>query len=296
MDLIDFDADEFHDPDWWRSGKHLELLTRSFLADPVIGLAAHLEGGAPSLTEVATGFAIFHAGFCWWVTAGHVVQSLKSMAEDPRYAVKEFCFCDGYFHPDACTIPVAADHLRQAWDHYEPGLDIGMLPLRDIYLRPLAASNAFTPLDERGWQGMPNSDDDRYFVVGLPRESIDGAQATLRCVPLKRIESKPKRHASDPFWGRDHAFYAEVIDILDDGDHPPVRDIRGMSGGPVYQIGRDKNKKLRFWLVGVQSDWLPNSRVICATGITHIRDLFNRMKRIMDELDNGGGANPESSE
>ena len=41
-----------------------------------------------------------------------------------------------------------------------------------------------------------------------------------------------------------------------------VTSIKGMSGGPVFALQHVANGKLRYWLVGVQSSWLPDKRIV----------------------------------
>jgi hypothetical protein len=54
-------------------------------------------------------------------------------------------------------------------------------------------------------------------------------------------------------------FYAKLL--VDETD---LKSIDGMSGGPILGFRRREDGNGLYWIVGLQSSWLPTSRIVCA--------------------------------
>ena len=82
-------------------------------------------------------------------------------------------------------------------------------------------------------------------------------------MPLRRLERESPEISQD-FWKGPNFLYGE---LLNRGYPSPdvLGSIKGMSGGPVVSIERGSDGELRYYLVAVQSAWLPESRIVRAT-------------------------------
>jgi hypothetical protein len=75
------------------------------------------------------------------------------------------------------------------------------------------------------------------------------------------------------------AFYAKVLDVRR-SETETLTSIKGMSGGPIVSIERTPDSRLKYRLYGIQSQWLPNSRILKAEPVAKvaaiIRDWFDK--------------------
>ncbi len=137
-----------------------------------------------------------------------------------------------------------------------PNFDYGFIYLTPYYRRLLEKNN-IQPLDEEVWKKQP-SKVDFYALIGLAQE--------LTTVTSESMEARPSLHRIIPLDAKPEGFPQTEISlfygrVLIGG---PVRSIKGMSGGPILAFHQEEDGHLKYWLIALQSSWLPQSRYICA--------------------------------
>lgn len=256
------------------------------LAEPTQG-----EGSAPQRNDPrgrsATGFLIRVKNSVLWITAGHV---LRQIEEDPpkvgRRIIK-FALADG-LHPSAINndpVPFRfADLPRFRIENEEYGLDYAAIPIPRHEWRLLRA-NGTEAIPYRLW-GAPNHRFDLLCLAGVPvshrsvelsrRPSGGNFAFSLGCplLPLLPMDEPPYclRKGSPRVYGR-------ILGLgqSDDASIPPLTDINGLSGGPVFGI-RLQGDVMSWRLLGVQSEWAPESQVIAACPIRPFaREVVRRL-------------------
>ena len=74
-----------------------------------------------------------------------------------------------------------------------------------------------------------------------------------------------------------------------------MRDIQGMSGGPIIGVNRSGDGSGQYWVIAVQSGWYPRERVVCATTLASVRDPLLKvitaiLHLVADQVPPGPGA------
>jgi hypothetical protein len=110
------------------------------------------------------------------------------------------------------------------------------------------------PISMEAW-GDQIADDDQLALIGIPSETVVYDQKTnIKCriavIPLDSVEMPPEVGSAT-----DTRFSARLQDLGN------VKDIKGMSGGPVFALKKVEGR-WEYKLVGVQSGWYPSKRII----------------------------------
>lgn len=145
----------------------------------------------------------------------------------------------------------------------EPEFDYGVMPLSQYY-RDLLENNGVKALDEEVWKKQPASCD-FYKLLGIPSMLVTPDEDTgyssvgITLIDLERVEQRP-----DGFPDTDIPLFYGRIEL-----GKGIMDIRGMSGGPIFGFQISDDEQLRYWLIALQSTWLPSSRYVkaCPTKI-----------------------------
>jgi hypothetical protein len=227
-----------------------------------------------------TGFLLWESlaeneGVTIWVTAGHCMREIEDdlLGKPDDYSDIHFRFVDTLHHATVSTLPVPFDYEAErlkAWlvntegGTVERGMDFGVIFLRPHYSRPILA-NGIRPVAEENWRQVPDTFD-KYLMLGLPAERVaqDNSgiwTASPALIRVSRLDDRPDcyhEHSDDMFYG--------VVD-----PESQIRNIKGMSGGPIIgaKIGDDGIG--RYWMIAVQSGWYPPDRVVCASSLATVR-------------------------
>jgi hypothetical protein len=147
--------------------------------------------------------------------------------------------------------------------------DIAATPLPFLIVDNLRAGGVF-PIDESAWGTPPFDGYDHWLLTGIPAESYSGTEnkhlLKLTIIPLSPTE--PPVGASRISGGDLEgaivadfpALYGKIID-KPGLDEVSVKSVAGMSGSPVYGI-KTVDGKLKYWLLGIESSWFENSRIV----------------------------------
>lgn len=214
-------------------------------------------GKAEEKALVFSGFLVEAGGVWLYVTAGHILRDIRaSLAVGGKFDVWRFDDQTAGNRFKGAAIPYAFDIDR--WlviEDEEVGLDYAAVPLDTIYCLQLKAGGAI-PIDKVAW-GDHVTDHDQWALVGIPSETVAYDQETII---TGRIAVMPLEHAEEPaVAGRkaENQFYARLTDLGN------VKDIDGMSGGPVFALKKVEGE-WKYKVIGVQSSWYRSARTIAA--------------------------------
>ena len=230
--------------------------------------------GSGERVHVFSGFVVDISGEWFYVTAGHILRDVRA-AIDAGSAFDVWRLGDqsaGHNFKNT-GVPYAFD-IGQ-WlviANQEAGLDYATVHVGGLYRQQLEAGG-IVPFQLDAWSDhtVPH---DRWALVGIPTESVayDGntlVTARIVVTPLTAASAPPSAGAR-----AENQFYAK----LDDDPQGIVKDLVGMSGGPIVMLKHDK-----FWkysIIGVQSGWYPSLRIIAACPI---RSFIGALRPIVDE-------------
>ncbi len=280
-------------PDWWRRESACGKLSQWF-GNHTLALLVVSRRGAEQCCRVFTGFLYRHKGIPLWVSAGHVMKALEELKEQGHPVIHSIWADRSRASPEGdAGVPVDLDTLHPFWIERR-GVDLGFVVVPTFYLKLLDANPENCFLDERVWYGKDTARPEGYYLVGFPSAKHDlttvelsngkvlnRLQAPLMCLPLERI---PDRPGEDPkaFWGIEGAFYGRLVPFAGRKE-PPEFSIKYMSGGPILSIERTTDGELLYRWFGVQSSWLPESKVIRATSedtaVAIIDELYNQARK-----------------
>lgn len=238
--------------------------------------------------HVFSGFVVDISGEWFYVTAGHILRDVCA-AIDTGSAFDVWRLGDqtaGHNFKNT-GVPYAFDISQ--WlviEDEEAGLDYATVHLGGLYRRQLEAGG-IVPFQLDAWSDhtVPH---DRWALVGVPTQSVEYDGKTLitaRIVvaPLTAASAPPLAGAKE-----DNQFFAK----LDDDPEGIVKDLVGMSGGPIVMLKHDEVWK--YSIIGVQSGWYPGLRTIAACPIRSfvdaLRPIVEEALRIAAELNGDGNA------
>jgi hypothetical protein len=237
-----------------------------------------------STAEIATlfsGFVIAIEDVWFYVTAGHVPRAIQSgMEAGGKFDVWRLGdqAARGPFNHG---IPFDFDFNQ--WivlDEAEVGLDYAALPLRNLFREGLERGNVI-PLTKNGW-GDHVTEHDQWVLVGVPSESVTHngeSLLTARVVGVALTKADAPEGAGAK---AENQFYARLTDASD----KVVKNVEGMSGGPIFATKKD-DKEIRYTVIGVQSAWYRNDRIIAACPFSSLAiGLENAVRMARAELAN----------
>jgi hypothetical protein len=155
----------------------------------------------------------------------------------------------------------------------ETGLDFGLIALRPHYVR-LLATQGIKAIFEENWIHQHNVEFDAYKMLGLPEEFIDSVRTgsddnssvlgtvSPTMIDLTCMDEPPE----DIRRTRYPRFVGQLRSDL------PLSSIRGMSGGPIF--GFNFRPPMRYWVVAIQSSWLPLRRITFGCPVPVLADLI----------------------
>lgn len=218
-------------------------------------------GSQERLALVFSGFLVEVEAVWFFITAGHVIKQIREAMEsgaqfdmwrlDDQTAGK-------HFREGGAAIPY--DFKLDEWleiEDEQEGIDYAATPICGLYRMQLEAGGAI-PVRSDAWRYHDPTT--RYWaMIGMPHEkvlydNVSVISASIVIVPL--IPTTPPEAATHK---GANLFYAR---LADDAIHV-VRSVEGMSGGPIFAIEK-LDGEWKYWVIGVQSRWFPNSRVIGA--------------------------------
>jgi hypothetical protein len=230
-----------------------------------------------------SGFVIT-VGKQWYiVTAGHILQDLDTALKRGDIEFTERKLVD-YYGPNAkFREPIPFDYEAHPRIHVNKDrLDFALILLSDIEVQGLQA-NGVIPFTFEGKPERPWSEYDRFVLVGFVKEhlrsDVDRSTGEVRLevragvVPVERLQSAPTTCNKTRF--------PRFIGKLTDNQQPSS--IFGMSGSPIIGMKRT-DRGVDYWVVAIQSHWLPSERIIfgCPMPV-----MFDVLRRAIEQAESG---------
>jgi hypothetical protein len=202
------------------------------------------------------------------VTAGHVITDIRD-GYAAGTAFSDFTLHDklaGNQFPFGVPIPFDED----AWVVFDTlDADIAATPLPSLIIDNLKAGG-ISPIGEVAWGPPPFENYDHWLLTGIPAETYArmGNQHLLKLtiIPLEPTEPPtevPRVDTGGVEGGIASDFPAQYGKIITQPglDQAYVASVKGMSGSPVYGV-RSEEGKLKYWLLGIESSWFEQSRIV----------------------------------
>jgi len=218
-----------------------------------------LPGIAGEKVLMFSGFLADVDGVWFYVTAGHILRDIRAALKGgAKFDIWRLGDQTAGNRFKNTAIPYAFDVER--WlvlENEETGLDYATVALEDMFCQLLKSGGAVS-IGKDTW-GDHVTEHDQWALVGIPSETVsyDGKTIiTARVVvaPIEQI-NKPAyvgNKSQNQFYGR-----------LQDDSTGVVKDIDGMSGGPIFSL-KKVDGTWRYTVIGVQSGWYRNDRIITA--------------------------------
>lgn len=219
------------------------------------------------------------------MTAGHAVDQIEEIFTNQSVSVVRARWADGYAKSGAEALPVDPSELpANAFSASDKDMDFGAIAIRGLNEINIRQNNHSLVFTERAWKNTHLANPEGFYVFGFPdpwfkvserRQSENQifrkATANISCLPVQRIAD---RRDNNKFWNDPEAFYGQLLPFVDGQGYQPET-IVGMSGGPLFSIDRDENDQFRYYLFGLQSSWLPKSRIIRGEPIQRMVAVIN---------------------
>jgi hypothetical protein len=220
-------------------------------------------GSSVEKAFVFSGFLIEAGGLWFYVTAGHILRDIRiALAQGATFDIWRLGdqTAGNAFQDTAIPFDFNIDHWSVIEDE-ALGMDYAATVLDGLYCRQLEAGGA-SPISKGAWSDYV-TEHDSWALVGIPSESVsyDGEsliRARVVVAPLEPTDapSQAGLKATNQFFAR-----------LKDDTAGILKDVDGMSGGPVFALKKFEGK-WRYSVIGVQSGWYKQLRVIAACPIT----------------------------
>jgi len=207
---------------------------------------------------VVTAFVLSVSDQWFLITAGHCIRDIEARIDYYGYDNTRSQLIDslglGATHPEPIPFVYKDSHPAQLSDDY--AFDYGVMALSPYYRQLLQANNV-QPLNEEVWKKQP-SEVDFYMLLGIPAELVKVNSTNVELAPtlhtVEPIDQMPERFTKVDA----PLFYGHIV-LGED-----MSSIKGMSGGPVFAFHTNDKGELRYWLIALQSRWLPESHFIAA--------------------------------
>jgi hypothetical protein len=219
--------------------------------------------------HVCSGFMMEVKGEWFYMTAGHILRDVR-LALDAGSKFDIWRFGDqtagNRFHDTA--VPYDFD-LDQWFVLHEPevGLDYATVHIGGL-LRRLLEAGGVVALGRNAW-GDHATEHEHWALVGIPRETVayDG-----KTVISAKFVMAPLHPTETPTLAEQKAanqFYAQLAD----NSEGVLRDVDGMSGGPVFSLHQVEDI-WKYRVIGVQSAWYRSSRVVAVCPFTSFAEAL----------------------
>lgn len=205
-----------------------------------------------------TAFVLSVSDQWFLITAGHSIKAVEQLVKEHGYQIVQCSLIDTMSLGAKHHHPVPFDYVgsNPTCLSQNREFDYGIIEVADHYKRLLEANNV-QPLNEEVWKKQPNNVD-FYMLLGVPEEltkkNLNTVQITSTLIRVEVLEQRPEEFPESNV----PLFYGRVI--LDGS----LSNIEGMSGGPIFGFYKSDKGELKYWLLALQSHWLPSSRYIMA--------------------------------
>ena len=225
--------------------------------------------------NVSSGFMVEVAGEWFYVTAGHILRRIQTAIEaGSTFDVWRFGDQTAGNRFNNTAVPCLFEHDK--WfvlEDSSTGLDYATVHIGGLYRQQLEAGGV-TAIAKNAWSDHL-AEHNHWALVGIPSETVsyDGKSlisARVVVAPLSPTEAPPAAEQKAL-----NQFYAKLAPDSEQF----VSDIDGMSGGPIFML-KYVNETWKYSVIGVQSGWYPQSRVVAACPFT---TFANALEPVVEE-------------
>jgi hypothetical protein len=248
---------------------------------------------------MASGFLLVYQGYWCWITAGHVIKEILKFQKEAERLRVHASWNDGFNCKGAESIPLSDFSKLASWHIEEDGLDLGIVLIKPYEARLIQANPEIEPLSERVWMGRQRARPESYYIVGSPdewqsNEIIDegkrkhvSADFPTIVIPLEKID--PPANNEDAFWRDPFGFHGRITSTISNkGKY--LKNIVGISGGPIFGLMRRNDGQLRYWLYAIQSRWIQNQGIVRGT---EVAVLEHKLAKLFHSNEEEGGDSPK---
>ncbi|MCK4605487.1 MAG: hypothetical protein KAU41_12495 [Deltaproteobacteria bacterium] len=205
------------------------------------------------------------------ITAGHCIKAVEQLVHEHGYQIVQCSLIDTMSLEAKHRHPVPFDYIGSNPTSLSQSreFDYGIIEVSDHYKRLLEANNV-QPLNEEVWKKQP-SNVDFYMLLGVPAEltkkDLNTVQITSTLLGVEVLDQRPEEFPESNvplFYGR--------INL-----NESLSNIEGMSGGPIFGFYKNDKGELKYWLLALQSRWLPSSRYIMACPTKLLGEFLEEM-------------------
>jgi hypothetical protein len=232
--------------------------------------------GKPDRFAACSGTLIIIEGMVCFLTAGHVLKTLDELRVSQNVEITSAVLADTFGLHRICDHPIPFDltNARLFYiDDSDEGLDFGVIALEPYYVR-LLAKNDVIALEEKNCIHQSTVSFDGYAMLGLPEEfgqervtEAGEGIVSPTIFRVHRLESPPE--------GTRPTRYPRFVGRLD--RELPIKSVTGMSGGPIF--GFSLGPQIRYWIVALQSSWLPEQRIVFGCPLPVLASLLTKWAR-----------------
>jgi hypothetical protein len=242
---------------------------------------AHLQ----SRFLTCSGTLIFIEGALYFLTAGHVLEELKTLRDCEQIQIENASQADVFGAKRVSDTPIPFD-LKNALlcfiDDEELGLDFGIIPIEHHHAS-LLSKNGVIALSEKNWVSQDNITFDGYMMLGFPTEFVserisDSGRVRIQPTMFNVFKSESTLDCRSTKYPR---FVGSVSPDLS------LKSLKGMSGGLI--LGFQTQPQFRYWIVALQSTWRPITRSVYGCSLPTLASLLTGWARsnapVLEEID-----------
>ncbi|ESH90807.1 hypothetical protein B551_0222830 [Cupriavidus sp. HPC(L)] len=234
-----------------------------------------------------SGFIVEIRGHWCICTAGHCIEEIRSLLSAGQ-DLRNWVIDDSAIQapPGRLPLPFSPDFTRDIHlvTHEEYGLDYALILLSDLTKLGLQ-SNGIRAIDVRKLDD-PFERADYWVLCGVPAQTIvdhhtaDMVTKEYTGIVIKPLEQEPEDWPNPKDAPR---LYGQLYESSRPEDN--TLNIAGMSGGPLFSLVKNTDDTYLVKLIGIQSAWWPERRIIAACPAAPLFDALERSLRELEQAE-----------
>ena len=262
------------------------FLSRHFVALACLYETTNANGAKSQNSMVISGFLLELDGYFFWVTAGHCLKKLETLISTNGVKVLRGSFIDSFAIGAKHKEPLPFRYeVGRGFYLYQPedGIDFALVPLVGLQIRAFAVNN-LVPITRDNWVHQADLSFDFYRMLGIPAHRVtttlgdDGMMNISMSQSLLGVERIGLDDLGETPWDSE----APPTDASFIGRLSPgctIRDLEGMSGGPIFGFRRDEKGRLSYHVVALQSRWWNQQRAVFGCSVPMFAELVYQQVR-----------------
>jgi hypothetical protein len=264
-----------------------EIFMRANALRHVVLLLYKVTKGGTEAIDYASCFIVEIRGIWFLITAGHVVQDMRSLTEDGA-VLSGFQLVDSPAGANQPAYPIAMDF--DEWftvDDAAQGIDVAARVINELTVMALRRANVL-PVTSSAVCPAEFLDGYQLVLVGAAAERFkaqrSGGQMRMSLIPI--VEAP----VSDDIPDKGSSILGKIVgDPVEEEFR--IQSVKGMSGCPAFlvEVGSTPEGDRKYWAAGIQSTWYPSSRVV---RISQLRPLVDALDDHLEQIGVGQPSDP----